>query len=473
MKTMTDGAGRERLALASLSTSMLLASLATSSVNTAVPTIAVAFGASFHVVQWVVLAFLLAVATTIVGLGRLGDAVGLRRLLELGLLVFGVASIGAALSPSLGLVIVARAAQGTGAAAMMAVSAALAAEVVSKARSGLSFGALGAMSATGTALGPVVGGAVSQWLDWRAIFALHAALAAVALVAARRFVPRAAPPSMARARGVDWRGSALLGGALAAYALGTTLVPPASGAGAILLLLSFALGALFVRAERSAKAPLLRLDDLRGGKGERLFASLVVSAVLMTSLVVGPFYLSKTLGLALGAAGAVLGLGPVVSALLGVPAGAIVDRAGADRASLLGLVGVGAGATMLALLPRGFGVVGFAGATVVMTASYALFQAANGSALLQGVERAQRGVISATLQLSRSVGLMTGATWMGAVFTTAAGAADVTLATADEVAAGARTAFATATVLVGVAVVVMTRRRGRGREGALASLGGG
>src|SRR3977135_2047458 len=82
-----------RWALASLSLSMLLSSLGTSIANVALPTLAQAFSASFQEVQWIVLAYLLAITTLIVSVGRLGDIIGRRRLLLAGILPFTVASV--------------------------------------------------------------------------------------------------------------------------------------------------------------------------------------------------------------------------------------------------------------------------------------------------------------------------------------------------------------------------------------------
>jgi MFS family permease len=82
-----------RGALAGLSLSMLLSSLGTSIANVALPTLAQAFNASFQEVQWVVLAYLLAVTTLIVSVGRLGDITGRRRLLLAGIFLFTVASV--------------------------------------------------------------------------------------------------------------------------------------------------------------------------------------------------------------------------------------------------------------------------------------------------------------------------------------------------------------------------------------------
>ena len=88
-------------AIASLSLTMLLSSLGTSIANVALPRFAVAFDASFQAVQWIVLAYLLAITTLIVSVGRLGDLVGRRRLMLAGIGVFTLASVACGLAPSL------------------------------------------------------------------------------------------------------------------------------------------------------------------------------------------------------------------------------------------------------------------------------------------------------------------------------------------------------------------------------------
>ena len=97
------------LALAGLSTSVLLASLGTSISNVALPTLAQTFGATFQQVQWIVLAYLLAITTLVVSVGRLGDMIGKRRLLSSGLVVFTTASIACGLAENLSYLVAARA----------------------------------------------------------------------------------------------------------------------------------------------------------------------------------------------------------------------------------------------------------------------------------------------------------------------------------------------------------------------------
>ena len=162
-----------RWALASLALSVLLSSLGTSIANVALPNFAEAFNASFQAVQWIVIAYLLAITTLIVSAGRLGDMIGRRRLLLIGISLFSLASLLSAVAPTLGLLITARALQGLGAAIMMALAMAFVGETVPKEKTGSAIGLLGTMSAIATALGPSLGGVLIAGLSWRAIFLIN------------------------------------------------------------------------------------------------------------------------------------------------------------------------------------------------------------------------------------------------------------------------------------------------------------
>ena len=147
-----------RWALASLSLSMLLSSLGTSIANVGLPTLAQVFNATFQDAQWIVLAYLLAITTLIVSVGRFGDLTGRRRLLLTGIGLFTLASALCGLAPTLWMLIGARALQGLGAAIMMALTMAFVGETVTNAKTGSAMGLLGTMSAIGTAMGPSLGG---------------------------------------------------------------------------------------------------------------------------------------------------------------------------------------------------------------------------------------------------------------------------------------------------------------------------
>lgn len=452
-----------RWALASLALTGLLPALNTSIAQVALPALAEAFEVSFQAVQWIVLSYLLAITTLIVSAGRLGDIVGRRRLLLGGILVFTVASVGCGLASGLGQLSAARAMQGLGAAIMTALAIAFVGDVAPKGKTGSAMGMFGAMSAVGTALGPSVGGALVSAFGWRAVFFVNVPLGALALLLAWRMLPRDRPCVKAARGGFDALGTLLLALTLAAYALAVTLGRGRFGALNLGLLLGAALGAgLFVFVEARAASPLVRLALFRDrGLRASLVASGLVATVIMATLVVGPFYLSGALGLEAAMVGLVLSAGPLVAALSGVPAGRAVDRWGGRRASVAGVGGMALGAFALATLPAKLGVGGYLGCIAVITASYALFQTANNTAVMTRAGVEQRGVMSGVLSLARNLGLITGASVMGAVFALGAGQIDIAEARGEAVAAGMRTVFAVAGVLLVVALVIVRRSRAR------------
>lgn len=460
-----------RWALASLSLSMLLSSLGTSIANVGLPTLARAFTASFQDVQWVVLAYLLAITTLIVSAGRLGDVAGRRRLLLAGIFVFTLASVLCGVAPTLWLLIAARAAQGLGAAIMMALTMAFVSETVPKARTGSAMGLLGTMSAIGTALGPSLGGVLISGLSWRAIFLVNVPLGILTFLLAHRSLPVDRRGPKADRAGFDNVGTLLLALTLAAYALAVTIGRGSFGPLNIGLLLAALLGlGLFVLAEARAASPLIRVAMFRDPVLRASLAmSMLVSTVMMATLVVGPFYLSRALGLDAALVGIVMSVGPLVAALAGVPAGRIVDGFGAQRMTIIGLMGMAAGSSILPMLPAATGIAGYVAPIVIITVGYALFQAANNTAVMADVRADQRGVISGMLNLSRNLGLITGASVMGAVFALASATSDITTARPAAVATGMRITFAVATILMVVAfgVAVATYRRRTPSQAAL------
>ena len=451
-----------RWPLAALSLSMLLSSLGTSIANVALPTLAGSLGASFQAVQWVVLAYLLAVTTLIVGVGRLGDMVGRRRLLLAGIALFTVASFLCGASPTLGLLIAARVAQGLGAAIMMALGVAFVGEIVE--RTGRAMGLLGTMSAVGTALGPSLGGALIASAGWPAIFLVNVPLGIVAFALAQRHLPSDRGAATTGRSRFDYVGTALLALALAGYALAMTLGRGRFGIlNIVLLAAALVAGGLFVLTQARAASPLIRWELVRRpGLRAGLATNALVSTVMMATLVVGPFYLSAGLGLDAAAVGLVVSAGPVVAALAGVPAGRLVDDLGARRLTLVGLGGIAAGAFTLSM-PAVLDIPGYVIPLVVMTASYALFQAANNTAVMANVRHDERGLISGMLNLSRNLGLITGASFMGAVFALASATTDFTSAPPETVAAGMRTTFGVASVLIVLALVIAIGSQVRAR----------
>ncbi|TIP23907.1 MAG: MFS transporter [Mesorhizobium sp.] len=445
-----------RWALASLSLSMLLSSLGISIANVALPTLTQAFDASFQEVQWIVLAYLLAITTLIVSVGRLADITGRRRLLLAGLFLFTVASVLCGVAPTLWLLVSARAAQGLAAAIMMTLTMAFVADTVPKARTGSAMGLLGTMSAIGTALGPSLGGLLIAGAGWRAIFLVNVPLGLLAFGLAYRYLPADRRGPKTDRAGFDVVGTLLLALTLGAYALAMTIGRGSFGPLNLALLVAAVLAAgFFVLVEARVASPLIRLAAFGNTTlSASLATSALVATVMMATLVVGPFYLSRALGLDAAVVGIVMSVGPLVAALTGVPAGRIADRFGAGRMTVIGLIAIAAGCFILSVMPAISGIAGYIVPIAVITSGYALFQTANNTAVKSDIRPDQRGVISGLLNLSRNLGLITGASAMGAVFAFASEAIDIATAQPDAVATGMRITFAVAAILIVVALAV-------------------
>ena len=395
-----------RVMTAALVLPMLLASLGTSIANIALPALAVAFAASISEVRWVVVSYLAALTVSTVVAGRLGDKYGHRRMLLGGLAIFAVGSLLSGIAPSLPLLVGARALQGAGAAFLMTLTMTLLREVASEKGLGRAMGLLGTVSAVGTALGPSLGGALLPLAGWRGIFLVQVPLAALALVMAITMLPRATEEQRV-----------------------------ATGASGFFL--------------DKALAPTLAIN-------------LLIAVVMMTTLVVGPFYLGIGLGLKAEAVGLVMSSGPLIAILSGAPSGRLVDTWGTQRTLKLGLGMLATGALLLAMLPDLVGVGGYVLALIVLTPGYQLVQAANNTAALMHRAKDGRGTVSGLLALSRNVGLIIGAAGMSAVFAFGVGDDNLASASALAIANGFRLTFIVAAGLMGGAIgIAHLRQPGR------------
>ncbi len=406
-KSDTDGAsGWVKAALALVA---LLASLGTSIANIALPALAKAFAAPLTEVQAVVVAYLAALTVFVIAAGRLGDRFGLKRMLLAGIVIFAAASLSCALAANLWFLIVARFLQGVGAAFLMTLAMALMREVVGEARLGRAMGLLGTVSALGTALGPSLGGVLLPVTGWRGIFAVQVPLALLALLLALMLLPETGRKPAAKGR------------------------------------------SLFSMLER----------QLMPG----LAVNFLVAAVMMTTLVVGPFFLGLALGLQPAMVGLVMTVGPVISILGGVPAGRLVDLAGSGRVLGVGLALLCLGTFLLAWLPESAGVAGYVAAIAVLTPGYQLFQAANNTQVLADVASERRGTVSGLLSLSRNAGLVAGASGMGALFAFGVGRNDIALASAAAISSGTRLTFLVATAMMVLSLAAFGVGLSRGRSG--------
>jgi len=181
-------------------------------VNTALPSIRDDLGASFTDLQWVVDAYTLTLAALVLTAGSLADRLGRRRVFAVGLVVFSVASLLAGLAPDPTFLNLARAVQGVGGAIMFAVSLALIAQEFPAGRErGTAMGAYGATIGVAVAVGPLVGGVLTDGLGWEWVFFVNVPIGAAALAATQLTLRETRDPNASR---VDWAGVVTFSGAL-------------------------------------------------------------------------------------------------------------------------------------------------------------------------------------------------------------------------------------------------------------------
>ncbi|WP_113625639.1 MFS transporter [Pectobacterium peruviense] len=368
-----------------LALSILSASLGTSIANIALPTLTAVFSAPFSQVQAVVIAYLAAMAISVVIAGRLGDRYGLKPVFIAGLVLFALASLLCAIAPHLWQLIGARALQGIGAAFLMTLGMALLRQTAGEKHVGRAMGVLGTVSALGTALGPSVGGFLLTTTGWRSLFWVQIPLVAIVLFLAFILLPTASVKKK-------------------------TLAPSVS----------------------PIRNPTLLSN---------LTINAAVTSVMMTTLIVGPYYLGPGLGLKETLVGVVMAIGPAIAIFCGIPSGRLVDTWGFGRALTAGLSLVVTGTLMLAILPPLLGVTGYILSVIILTPGYQLFQAANNTATLADVPDNQRGTVSGLLNLSRNIGLIAGASVMGQVFALGVGTEDFAHATPASLANGMQLTF--------------------------------
>lgn len=456
------------MVLTGLSLAILLSQLGTNIINVALPTLVKDLGVPFGSVQWVVVSYLLVVTALIVGVGRFGDQLGKKRLYLWGLAIFMAASVLCALSTNLPLLIAGRAGQGLGGAILMALSFAFVGEVFPRERIGFAMGVLSTMVSFGIALGPSLGSLALAAFGWQAVFWVNLPFGLLAFLLISRYLPNTvdAPKRPAPAARFDWLGTILLALTLGAYSLAMTFSGK-QGFGSPLVL-QLGLGALvglvlFLAVQVKAKAPLLKLSMFRNALlSLSMVMSVLVYAVMMATLVLGPFFLSKALGLDTRMVGLVMTAGPLAAAIMGIPAGTVADRIGAKLAMVIGLALFTIGAFVMSWVSLDGGVAIYIVAILFISVGLAFFQTPNNTAVMADARPEQRGLVSGLLALARNLGLITGASLMGALFAHAVGG-DTATATPDMVTDGMRFAFRAAAAMAAAAFLLslttLARRR--------------
>jgi EmrB/QacA subfamily drug resistance transporter len=277
---------RKPLILVALLLAAFAINLDTTIVNVALPKLAVELHASNSQLQWVVDAFNLLFAASVLAAGSLSDRFGRRGMLLAGLAVFGLASLVGGLTSDPGQLIAARAVMGIGAAMVFPSTLSLLTNVfVERGERARAIGLWGAITGVAIALGPIVGGALLEVFDWRSIFFAMTPVAAVAALLTVRHVPASRDP---RAPRVD-QGGFVFSAAAVGLLIYTIIEAPERGWGSVATLAGFAvtaiLVALFVAWERRREEPMLDLSLFADRRFTAAAAAVAISFFALSGFI--------------------------------------------------------------------------------------------------------------------------------------------------------------------------------------------
>jgi EmrB/QacA subfamily drug resistance transporter len=382
-------------------------------VNIAFPDITGHFHLPIAMIQWVVIAYVLTYASLLLAFGRIGDIFGHARVFRAGLLWCAVAFLLCGVAPSYGWLLFFRFLQGIGAGLVISCAPALVTSLYAEERRGRALGAFTMMFAIGSAVGPLLGGVLVALWGWPAVFWFRAPLALFALLALKG-LPEA-PIRVAET--LDVPGAFLL-----ALGLGTLLfLLNERQLLWALPLLALALLSLcgFVFWESRVSRPIVDLDLFRNFRFLVLnLASAAVNLAAFSVLLFVPYYLVRLTRLPLPVAGAVLAasfLGMILSSPL---AGVLVERIAAHRLAALGAGLGGAGLFLIGSLKPSlaFEWLALLVSLLVQGAGLGLFQVAYMEVVMATLPRGDRGVAGGLSMLTRTVGILLGATLLSLLF---------------------------------------------------------
>ena len=397
---------------------VLMSTLDMSIVNVSLPTLVEKLDTDFATIQWVVLSYLLVITCLMLTVSRLGDMLGKKKIFNGGIVIFTVASLLCGLSPSVEWLIAFRGMQGVGAVMSQALGVAIVAEVVEPRKLGRALGFIGGTVSVGLALGPSLGGMLIGWAGWRSIFFLNLPLGVFSWTVVRCCVP-AIPPRETGQR-FDIPGAVVLLVALGCYCLGMTLGQNHgfSKPSIMALLGVAAVGlALFLLVEARTRQPMLDLSLFKNILFSlNLCMGFMVFVALSTTILV-PFYLQYVQGRTPEIMGLLMMVVPLAMGLVSPVAGSLADRFGPRGISILGLCCTSLGALAMTTVGIHTSWWGYILRIIPMGIGIGMFQAPNNTAIMSAVPPKRLGVASGLLNYSRTFGQTSGIPLMGTLFT--------------------------------------------------------
>jgi MFS transporter, DHA2 family, multidrug resistance protein len=399
---------RRRWAVAAIFTALAMSSLDTAIANVALPAISAELHVSPAEVVWVVNVYQIVLVATLLPLGALGEILGHQRIYLGGLLLFTLASLGCALAWSLPSLLIARTLQGLGASGIMSVNTALIRFVYPSRLQSRGFGHNAMVVATAFTFGPSIASAILAFGSWPWLFAINIPFGLTALAIGLKTLP----PTPRAKHAFDFPGALLAAASLGLFIIGIGGAAHQMRAALVFtaLIAAIVLGWILARRQADHPAPMLPIDLFRRGLFALSAATAICSfAVQGLSFVALPFYFEDVLQRSQVETGFFMTPWPLVVAIMAPIGGRLSDKFSAGLLGGVGLVLLGLGMLLLALLPANPGVANIVWRMVVCGVGFGLFQTPNMKAIMTSAPPHRSGSASGIVATARLIGQTTGA----------------------------------------------------------------
>lgn len=377
-----------------------------SAVNIAFPRITSAFELPQSGIRWVIISYVLTYASLTLACGKLGDLLGYRRVFVAGLVISATGYAACSLAPEFGLLLAGRVLQGVGAALTWSCAPALATSLYPESERTRVLGFYSAAIAVGAALGPLAGGALVERFGWPVVFWARLPLVVLAFALAW-LIPATAPSGVKRT--FDWTGALLLAVWLSAFLLAAARPEIAHGQVLAVALLSCGLAALWAFFVHEARHPdpIIR-PALFQDRGFLVLnvASIVVNLAGFAVMLLVPFHLASTAGLAAGLGGLVLGANASGVVVGSWAAGRLGERLGPSPLGLVGTLISVVGLALVATWTRETSPLVMAVCLGAQGFGLGLFQVAYTDRVLATLPQADRGVAGSLTLVTRTIGII-------------------------------------------------------------------
>jgi EmrB/QacA subfamily drug resistance transporter len=385
-------------------------------VNVVLPTIANYFKTDYALVQWVPTIYLLAICSFILVYGRLGDMFGYKRIFLTGLACFAGASLLCGLSRNIWMLIIFRVVQGFTVAMQMALGMAIVTSAFDPKERGKAIGIYATAIALGLMLGPVLGGLIAHYLNWRFIFFINVPIGFIAFLWGGRMIP---PGEKKPGQRLDMIGAALAFAflfSLMLYANRGETLGWFSGWGLVLLLGTIVFGWFFVQVERRVRQPMLNLKIFSNRRFSfACLGSMLNFMGLYTVVFLTPWYLTDALHQDVFMVGMVMMAFALLLFFTGPLSGMLSDRIGHRGLGIAGMLIHTVGLVLLSRLGTGANNLEVALRLAICGFGAGMFQSPINSAVMGSAPAQFRGIASSLLAVMRNTGMAFGIAVSGAV----------------------------------------------------------